>query len=337
MPFFKTFFITCTLLFLGHSLLIEYVNPQGTAILSSQKFFKNQVNIEYAKFKALEENKHYENLIVGSSTSEAYQPTDVSNVFKGESYSLSLGGATTDARYLMIKKALRTNPNIKRVFLIADFYEFNKDQTKPSILYNKEMSALIQEKAKPLGYIKHYFNHRLLEDSLRVLKRKKKNKSIVINKDGSTNRSMILSPIEGDKLEKKISKKDYDKLNKQIIENFTTYSRDVLNNFNLLSEKTKKYYKEILKLTSKNNIELNIILSPYHIDFKKRLLSNNILKERYLEWKQFIIGLKTKHTKIKVLDGTTHSFANDQNSSVWRDGLHYNRYAAFKLISSLKI
>jgi len=100
-------------------------------------------------------------------------------------------------------------------------------------------------------------------------------------------------------------------------------------------KQTLSYYKELIKITKDKEIELIFILSPYHADFKKKLFESPLLKSNYQKWIEQLKNYAKKSSHVRSIDGTTLPFATSKSSNVWRDGLHYNRQAAFSIIQKL--
>ena len=332
--FLTTFILSITGLFLIYVAVIEFLNPELTGALNIRAFEPWTTNIEYVKFKNLGNNEEVETLIIGSSTSEAYHPSDVDEIFNTKSYVISLGGADTPTRSIFFKEALKKFKNLKRIIYIADFFEFNKDEAKPAVAFNREMGSNLASFARPstLGFIRYYFNHQLLESSFNIIKRKRKDKRIQIASDGSTARSMVLSSIAANAGYKSlIGKAEKKKLMEYVLENYITYSRSVLNNFNELNEKVHRLYTEMLQLADKRKLELVFVMSPYQADFREKLFQIEGIKERYAQWENRLQGYAFLEN-VTTINATRDFIATEPMSGSWRDGIHYSRPAAFTLL-----
>lgn len=332
--FFRIFlfsFLALTFLYVG---IIEFFNPHLTGIFNYREFEKWTTNIEYVKYRSMEKVEGVETLIVGSSTSEAYHPSDVDKLYSTRSYVTSLGGADTPSRTVFIKKAIKEFKNLKRIIYIADFFEFNKYVAKPQVAFNLEMGQELPSYAKPslLKFIRYYLNHQLLEDSFNIVKRKKKNKQIEVGSNGATSRSMVLSSVQVEKgINNQLDDKKMGQLMEYIIENSITYKTSVLNNFEQLNPTVVKLYEEILDMAKNKEIEIIFILSPYHYEFKKRLKEIPSFNETYAKWTSLLEGYD-KMGHVKVISGVNEIFSTSERSGAWRDGIHYSREAAFHLL-----
>jgi hypothetical protein len=323
-----------TALLFCYVVFVEFMNPHVTGFLNSRMFETWTTNIEYVKFKKIGEVNKIETVIIGSSTSEAFHPVDINQIYNTQSYVLSLGGADTPTRSVFFKQSVEKFSKLKRIIYVADFFEFNKEEAKPEVAFNLEMSQKLSDFAKPspLKFVRYYFNHQILEDAFNVVNRKRKNKKIEINEDGSATRSMVLSTIQARSgFESLISDNEKEKLLDYVEENFVTYSSDVLNNFEILNPKVINLYNELLELAKNKNLEIIFVLSPYQYDFREKLKSIKNFKKLYSEWQNFF-GNLAKNQKIKVINATNEFISTEPMSGVWRDGIHYSRAAALTLL-----
>ncbi|NOT79577.1 MAG: hypothetical protein HOP07_11345 [Bacteriovoracaceae bacterium] len=329
--FIGTFFFTLILTVLGHVFFISLIDPQQTAPLSLSKSHENYHDNFLLKKVKLIERFPFETLILGSSTSEAFLVSEVNHHFKTQSFHASIGGGSTVARYTLFKKALKSNNSLKRVIYIADFFEMNKLSVPDLIAFNNELKMEIdtQDFMPHMGhYLKYLFSHQMLESAFLVMKRKRKNYHSPLLVDGSTGQSMILSTVETlASFNSKISSHNRIKLNEEILENYGTYSNNVLAGFEELNIHAKNLVESLVSESQKKSIEVIFILAPYHESFRKKLLSNPKLSKRYLEWITFFESLNSQ-SGVFVYNPTTSNIAIDPDSGVWRDGIHFNQFAA---------
>lgn len=321
-----------------HLLFICYINPEQTAPLAlSNKFLKYHDNFLLRKAKLMEEHK-YETLILGSSTSEAFSVQHVNQIFHTSSFHGSMGGGTTIGRYVLFKKALENFPNMKRVFYIADFYEFNQSKAPSMLAYNDYLASAVEDKKLLPGkfdYMKYLFSHQLFDAAVIVYKRSKKGYSAPLLEDGSTTVSMILSKVQTDEqFYAKVNPANKSKLREEILENNFSYSRSVLANFKALDPNVKRLYITMVREAQRKNIEVIFLMSPYHYEFKKLLFENEDIKLRYSEWIQFFDKLKNEKG-VTVYNPLSSFIATEPESGVWRDGIHFNDYAASYFLNDI--
>jgi hypothetical protein len=329
--FVKTFLGTLVGIAAVYVIFISYINPQVTAPLTlSSKYEPFHDNFLLRKVQMMQ-GQSYETLILGSSTSEAFNIQDINHIFNTTAFHGSIGGGNTTSRFVLFKKAELNFKNLKRVIYVADLYEFNQPRPVDILSYNNELSKeLAGNKLLPWKgeYLKYLFSHQLLESAFTVMKRSKKGYQSPLLKDGSTTTSMIMSTVKTEEnFFAKIDPANKPKLMEEILENNVTYSRSVLANFKALNTDVQSLYVTLAKEAKDKNIELIFILSPYHAEFRKLLFQNPDVELRYKEWISFF-ALLQKDYGVKVYNPLESSIATDTDSGVWRDGIHYNSYAA---------
>ena len=332
--FLKYFLISLFIFLISFVTFVEVINPSLTGRLDLRFFEPWTTNIEYVKFKRIGKVEDVETIILGSSTSEAYHTSDMDKLFNTKSYALSLGGADTPTRSIFFKQAVKEFKKLKRIIYVADFFEFNKESAKAEVAFNREMGKELAPIARPnlLRFIRYYLNHQLLEDGLNVLKRKKKNKKITIGLNGATSRSMVLSPIQAKSGYRTLLKEEEKKkLMEYVLENAITYSRSVLNDFNQLNPVIKSLYREMIALAKEENIEIIFVLSPYHFEFRKKLMKLEKISDLYEKWQEEFIEYE-REDNISVINATKSYIATEPMSGAWRDGIHYSREAVFKIL-----
>lgn len=329
--FIWTFFFTLMLTVLGHVLFISFIDPQKTAPLSLSRAYENYHDNFILKKVKLIEKFPFETLILGSSTSEAFLVSEVNHRFNTHSFHASIGGGSTVARYTLFKKAWKSNNSLKRVLYVADFFEMNKLSVPDLVAFNNELKIETDtlELTPHRGqYLKYLFSHQILESAFLVMKRKRKNYQSPLLADGSTSQSMILSTVETlTSFNSKISPLNRIKLNEEIMENYGTYANNVLAGFDELNNHSKKLVESLVSESQEKSIEVIFILAPYHESFRKKLLANPKLSARYKEWINFFESLK-KTPGVLVYNPTMSLIATDPDSGVWRDGIHFNQFAA---------
>ena len=336
--FVKYFFGALLLIAIVYCAFISFVNPQQTAPISlSDKFRPYHDNFILRKVELMEQNK-FETLILGSSTSEAFYTSEVDHYFKTKSFHGSIGGGNTFARYVLFKKALKNFPDIKRVIYIADFYEFNQDEIPNVLAFNNDMNSELEPRFwlhHQFDYLKYLFSHQLIESAFSVMKRKSKGYQSPLLPDGSTTTSMIMSTVQTEEaFNSKIAPENKQKLHEEILENNVTYSQNVLANFEELNPDVKFYYKKLIDEARARNVEVLFLLTPYHHDFRKLLFKDEKIVKRYGEWESFFKGL-AESQNVKVFDFLNSVIATDPESGVWRDGIHFNTFAASTFIQKM--
>jgi len=334
--YFTYSFLTTFIIYLS---ILVYINPKQTFnILPSNKFSKYTDNFIYLKIKSIETNHDFQTVIIGSSTSESFNPADVNFILNTNSFSASTGGGNTPTRYALFNSAVKNMKNLKRIIYIADFFEFNRPTPKDEVILSEKVNTYLDvPELKPnlLIKMKHIFSHQLFESIFKVIKKLKKDKRTLINSNGTSDRSMILSPIDNaNAFSSQIPASQKFALLKQIKENYTTYSQRVLNNFTELSPLVIKLFEKMNSLAKENNIQIIYILAPYHNDFRNMLFQDPKISKRYNEW-QSLFRRFAKNSNILLYNPLTSKIAIDPMSGVWRDGIHFNRQSSSYMLKEI--
>lgn len=336
--FVKYFFGALISVVFVYCVFISFVDPQQTAPLSLSKKYKPfHDNFILRKVELMEQNK-FETLILGSSTSEAFYTSEVNHYFKTKSFHGSIGGGNTFARYVLFKKALKNFPDLKRVIYVADFYEFNQDEIPNVLAFNNDMNSELEPRLwiqHQFDYLKYLFSHQVIESAFTVMKRKNKGYQSPLLPDGSTTTSMIMSTVQTEAgFNSKIAPENKKKLHEEILENNVTYSQNVLANFEELNPEVKFYFKKLIAEAKARNIQVLFLLTPYHHDFRELLFKNENIVKRYGEWENFFQGLADSEN-VQVFNFLNSVIATDPESGVWRDGIHFNTFAANTFIQKM--
>ena len=323
------------------SALIFIVNPKQTFKSNTDSpFYHYHDNFLLRKIDLMEKNESrlsFDTLILGSSTSEVLIPADMNELFSARSFSGSIGGGQTPIRYAFFKQAQKHFPELRRIIYMVDFFEFNHFNMPGDFLYQEKLRSLssniLDEESvfSEIARLKYHLSHQMIESTFSVLTKRFKEKETIIHPDGTTQQSMILSPLKETKTpHRALTDSDKKNLMKQVNENYYTYSNQVLNDFHQLNPITMNLFNQLIEEARQSQIEIHFILAPYQYDFRERLLKNKQLQDRYHEWSEFVLSLSQ--------DGVlVHPFHQegpglDSLSPHWRDGIHFDRYSLLEYL-----
>jgi hypothetical protein len=335
------FISTFSILILAFAALLIIVDPKQTIEFRSDNSFERyHENFILKKRQQMKKgNKDFDTIILGSSTSEAFYPVDVDFYLNAKSFSAASGGGQTPIRYSFLQAALEDYPNLSRVIYVVDLFEFNHNLTPGDFLYNSEMKRLsssLNLKRSPMGFARYHFSNQFIESSINVIKRRKSNVETTIHSDGTTSRSMILSPLDPDiSVTIDLNSEQKKNLMIQVDENYHTYSTRVLNNFHELNSDVLKIFDMINSLTLSKDIEVIYILAPYQYDFKMKLMELDDLSILFKDWRTLFENFAAQQENITVVDMFDDKISKNPNSSVWRDGIHFSRGAAISILKSI--
>lgn len=296
------------------TLFISYIDPMKNIALFKNKYGSHHLNLVHEKLKMMNDTSFDNKLIIiGSSTSETYLPKFFSEKFNLNAFSASIGGADSSIKYAFAKKALEKT-SVKNVVVVADFFEVVMNSSDVKLLNspfikidNSFYNFSIQD------IIKVYFSHQSLESALNVIKRHKKNKSIILNADGTTQKSMLLVD----------DVKDLAELKTNITENIFTYKNIIFKDKDKIESFYINQYRDLAKSFNESNKKLFIIISPYHKIFLNRLMENVSIKKLYSDWVCFLTSLESENVKIIQSQNKFDCFTQE-DKICFRDGLHYN-------------
>ena len=331
--FIRVFCLSAFVLFGGYFSFFSIINPYQTSKINiANKYTPYHLNFILHKIRKLTENKeNIQSIILGSSTSEAFLPADMKSITGLNTFSASTGGGATPVRYTFFKKAIQNLTDLKLIIYVSDLFEFNQPIADAKISYPMETKNIIQK--SPFApsfsdYLKHIFNNQTLEGAFEVLKRTKKNKMTKILDDGTTTRSMILSPVESLNGFEEISPLNQNqKLLEQIKENTFSYKTNVLFSFTRLNNRITSLVDEMSKEAEAKKVQMVYILAPYHKLFKDNLFQDDNIKQRYEEWVSYLQSKSSEYVKICTWP-LQSKISSNINSAVWRDGIHFNRKSA---------
>ncbi len=333
--FLLSFFISVLSFALLIGALIFFVNPKQTLKSNPQSpFYPYHDNFLLRKIELMETNNSFDTLILGSSTSEVIIPADMNELFNGKSFSGSIGGGQTPIRYAFFKQAQKEFPELRRLIYMVDFFEFNHLNMSGDFLYQDKLRSLtlgLLDEESVLAKFKYHLSHQVIESAISVMGKRLKDRKTVIHSDGTTQQSMILSPLKETKTPHRPLTIDQKKnLMMQVNENYYTYSNQVLNDFTKLNPVTLGFFRRIIKEAELSQIEIHFIMAPYQYDFKEMLLKDEQLQKRYQEWTEFMLSLKGDGVYVYPFHQT--NLALDPLSPHWRDGIHFDRYALLKYL-----
>lgn len=338
---FTSFFLmTFIALMTVYASLLIVVDPKQTMeVVSQYKFTPFHDNFVLKKRQVMQSGpRDFDTLILGSSTSEVFLPIDVNNNFEAHSFSASSGGGQTPVRFAFFQAALEDFPKLKRVIYIVDLFEFNHNVVNGEFLYNNELQRLTDSlnlKRSYLQFLRYHFSNQILESAFHVIKKYRDGSETVIQPDGTTSRSMILSPVKADDKTLLLDDQKKTLLMKQVDENFYTYSQQVLNQFTELNPDVIQAFNQINSMAEIRGLEVIYILSPYQFDFQQKIQTIPHLKERMQEWRDLFSEFQT-FKNVKVLDSFDQDWSTNPLSAVWRDGIHFNRKTANQMLLLMK-
>lgn len=109
----RTFYFFCASFFIGICVWL------GFRVLLLEYVYMPERALWLAKARMIKEYKYSDGdvVIIGSSRAMAINPEQLRKQYNVNAVNFSVGGATTPSTYFFLKRILKSNPNIKKVFL----------------------------------------------------------------------------------------------------------------------------------------------------------------------------------------------------------------------------
>lgn len=270
----------------------------------------------------MQENKNYTELIVGSSTSEVFVPQIIKDLYGASAFLAGDGGANTPVRWLFIKEALETNPNLKRIIYVADLFEFKNVELEGQVYYQPELMKHLQyyknwiQAPNPLDRMYDLISQKSIQNTFKTLKDYKKWKSgnyqSQYREDGTTEKSMV-------------EYKSSEPISSRAARLARSY-KTIYGDMTELNSESREFYELMLSELSQRNIELVFIITPWHPIFfdayKDHLEKTNI----YTDWVTYLRGLQKD--RVRVLDFSVHEASKKgilDTDEYWHDGVHFSK------------
>lgn len=282
-------------------------------------------NVYYQAAQTLAANPDAEVLILGSSRGERVPPKWISKVTGLKTINLSQGGADLLLKVALSNIALESNPNLKKVVWMADYFELLPVTTDAKVRWNPALSehlpsipsqaswSTVLQKAKVL------IDHNTFEAAASL------GKSQMFRKTGN-----------GDDLDPAVCTND-DFVGKTSVEmlpievsivypRFSSFLRMTLD-----PEYSRIFVDQVRKLAAKG-IEVIINISPYHPEFEVRLSKEEPKShDLQMSWVKLVEGLRAEN--VKVLNYFTGIPGDDGGVKFWEDGVHPT---CFSIVQMLK-
>lgn len=298
------------------------------------------------QFELINQFENADVLIVGSSTSQNFMVQDIAEVFNLKAYHANSAGAPALARYIYVNQALRRFTDLKKIILVADFFEFNPsgDKIVPTLIYNQKtmFAAGNLEKLNlpsPSIFDKYLdiFSYQAVETALSHLGRCLNKRDYgFFNADGTATKDILINAITKADLESTPPVELQKMLELRVAENFVLYKRNAIHDFSELSPVVKNLYKQMVAEASDRGVELHIVASPYHKKFREQLYLDPQLQERHREWLGFLEGLASADQRTYVYNFSPHEKYFPDNAQYWRDGTHFSRLASYIILQKIK-
>lgn len=288
---------------------------------------RRTLNTYYQVAQRIVAHPEAEAVILGSSRGENTPPLWVESVTGLKTLNLSASGAELATKLTFVKIA-EENTKIKKVIWLADYFELiteNADaKIKNTPVLRKYLKGdVVSEKGlrQSVHDVLGLIDHNLLEASLYFLK----------NKDATAITQGAGSHIDYSACESASypGKETEESLKKEVDLLYQSYSTRVL--VPPQSEKAWEEFKGEMQRLAAKNIEVNIVVTPYHPAFLRRLQKEHPkMYQAHYQWISKLQGLSGQGIKVfNYFDGMS---GTEETPSYWNDGVHFTcRYSMMLL------
>ena len=322
-------------IFLSTSLLILviiaglniYIDPFKNYNQSWRFEYVSDRNGRYSKLQRLKKAKSTQCLVLGSSRSEFIFPEDIEEVTGLKTFTSAMGGAYTYTKYVYGLEGIKHLPNLKQIWYVSDFFEFNEktipwmlaelDEFKPYFLDQRfdELKPALSRKLKSL------FSWELTRQSMKTISDYLRNKKRHYLADGSTKTS--------------VTRRDFKSLEKEIkkVEHF--YFLDNWKDYRELSDVSIEMIEKLVGKATQNQIVFKVMLTPIHPQLLKSLKEHSHLKRLWEQWRESWKDLADQD-KIQLYDFTESERYIGNDGNYWHDGVHFSRESSKEFIFRMK-
>lgn len=310
---------------LGHSFYIDSFDYWGGKVGMTPVNNPHKLRLDYIR------SLDFNCIIVGSSRGQTFSPYQLSERTGLNCVNMSVGGANTGLKQFYIKEAMKNN-KIKKLVYVSDFYEFFSSPLPDELFFQAELFDGIQkfEKNRAPSLLEFFV---MLVDQVRFNRdteaylTQKKLEDVI----GARGEKPSFG-LERYELDNKYELRKKSDLNRDILRDFTNYSKNVwLGPF--LEKKVKKLKSFFSEINNKG-VEVNVILSPYHPRFRRMFEESLPELQKGKEYWRKELG-SSPAVIVYDFDEISNKLLDDSNK-YWDDGVHLNKFGAGKLLKLVK-
>lgn len=309
------FFVKYFLLFV--SILLFLIITFNLSIDPYNKYGINLFNIKYKltrddrgfKIGQINAMNKIDNLIIGSSRSQTLDPYILSMFLGGISYNFGVGGGKIEDALGVLLYLKKENKLPKNILLALDFNAFNSSHELHSDFLNSKELNFLNNQVNQLE-IAHFLSFDTTRSSFKTLKAHFKNEKPIyyFNEYG-----LAIGPDE------KIDEKRIEELSNNYFQ--TQYT----NGEYKIDSKRIEWYKQIIEIITKNNINLKVILTPVY-EYQFSLIENNKkLNESYI---QLLKMIKDNNSFENLMENKQYR----ENISYFIDNVHFKKPLGDKIL-----
>lgn len=313
--FFRIFlFATASLLIsiLTFTLLIDPYDVTGINILNIKHKLTRDGRLQ--KINRIKELKSIDNLILGSSRSERLNPTTVSQLLGGYTYTFGIGGAGIEDALGLLLYLEKEQKSPKNIILCVDFVSFAEGKPSEGFYKIPELNFLNSQNTNQ-NYAAKLFSIDALRASIKTFEIHLKHiePNSYIDQNGFL-KSEEITPSGDMESIRKVADYYY---------NFNYRKGDVQ-----FSKERFEYLKRIVAMSNKHHVKLYIMLTPEHAQLYKMIENNSKLLHKMNDVKQKLLAIAPYYDAMVLNEKTT-------NPANFEDAVHYNEKMGDLLLNEL--
>lgn len=289
---------------------------------------KRTINPYYQLVQWIDRDPSQDVLIIGSSRAGTTSSTYVARKTGLKVLNVSAPAADLALREGYLERVLSRSDRVpQRVIWYSDFLELSISSSEP--------------KVAAVDAFRNKFN--IKNDDAEIFKIQK----LIDRLSFETSIGILLghsklsleAKVDDVDLEKCLSK-DFsglvtqDRLKAELGLMYSSYTSSVFKGAMISSLQRK--FEHVLKKLIDMNVHVDVVITPYHPAFKRRLKEENPqLYEEHKEWVKYLQGF-ANGGQVRVYDYYTEGFPNDDEGPLlWDDGVHFNCFAAIQIINKI--
>lgn len=294
-------------------LLIDPYDVTGLNILNIKHKLTRDGRLQ--KINRIKELKSIDNLILGSSRSERLNPTTVTRLIGGYTYTFGIGGANVEDALGLLLYLEKENKLPKNIILCIDFNDFSKDLKTAEGFYKIPEINFLHTHNTAQNYPAKLLSVDALRASVKTFKAHLKH----IEPDSFIDENGYLQS------KNQTPSGDMERIRKVANEYYTfSYRKGEIT----FSETRFHYLRTIVSIANRHNVKLHVMLTPVHGEHYDQIRANQQLfaKLSYIKSKLLTI---TPYYDAMVLTKETA----DKNN--FEDAVHYNEKMGDYLLKEL--
>jgi hypothetical protein len=335
--FLRSFASACVTIFLFLVLLATWTDPFRNLNFPWATSFVSDRNVAFKRYRLMMEAPKITDVFIGSSTAEIFQPSVLRQQFPIDAFNFAMPAATLPLRYIMAKSSILRHPELKRVVMVSDLFEFQDFTLQSKIYHQPELRSYLEDEVlKQISApsfssrFQDYFSFRSVEKSFQTLadmiREKSGKKYSRFDPNGGTQKSMVVvntkQPME------------------YRAQNAAANHRYLYGSMRGLNENGIALYRRLADfMRSRPQVELHIVLAPVHPLYFEYFEEAFVKRGLYQKWIQQFRDLERQSGGRVVIHDFSYPKYREKgissDSKYWIDGVHFASLAMMQIAQEI--